>query len=313
MGEVMADGSGRERDAGGPLADEVCDVGETVVAGELEVERELGRGRAAGCEGLGAGGPDGGDPGEAGAGVPLMGEVDPEEGAGDGFDLGLALAGEEGGVADKERGVGLAEHRHGVGGVREEDRVVGVELAEEDLQVGDGAAGGGVRCDGADGREGVGVFDEEEDGADVIEGGDGAARDDGEIGGEGGDGNEAEVGDAGEELVGAEGGLGVVDGVAGGEGGGKGWVLEVPHERGGVEEVDGGDAEGDGVGSGQTIGSSLVDARLVWCGAGPSLRSGSMKARAVRGEARWSIRERKSRGEKQVPRLRSEGKKEGEC
>ena len=34
--------------------------------------------------------------------------------------------------------------------------------------------------------------------------------------------------------------------VAGGELGVVGWVVEVPHEGGGVEEVDGGNAEGDG-------------------------------------------------------------------
>ena len=34
-----------------------------------------------------------------------------------------------------------------------------------------------------------------------------------------------------------------MEGVALGEGGGEGWVLEVPHEGSGVEEVDGGDAE----------------------------------------------------------------------
>ena len=49
-----------------------------------------------------------------------------------------------------------------------------------------------------------GRFDDELDGADFVERSDGAAGDDGEIGGEGGDGDEAEVGAGGEELVGAE-------------------------------------------------------------------------------------------------------------
>ena len=88
-----------------------------------------------------------------------------------------------------------------------------------------------------------GVLDDELDGADFVEGGYGAAGDDGEVGGEGGDGDEAEVGAAGEEFVGAERGLGVVEGVALGECGGEGRVLEVPHERRGVEEVDGGYAD----------------------------------------------------------------------
>ena len=78
----------------------------------------------------------------------------------------------------------------------------------------------------------------------MVERGDGAAGDDGEVGGEGGDGDEAEIGAAGEEFFGAQGGLGVVEVVALGECGGEGWVFEVPHERSGVEEVDGGDADG---------------------------------------------------------------------
>ena len=77
-----------------------------------------------------------------------------------------------------------------------------------------------------------------------VERGDGAAGDDGELGGERCDGDEAEVGAAGEEFVGAERGLGVVEGVALGELGGEGRVFEVPHEGSGVEEVDGGDADG---------------------------------------------------------------------
>lgn len=87
------------------------------------------------------------------------------------------------------------------------------------------------------------MLDEEEDGANLVERGDGTAGDDGEIGGEGGDGDEAEVGLAREELPGAEGGLRGVQGVTGGEGRVLRWVFEVPHERGWVEEVDGGNAE----------------------------------------------------------------------
>ena len=87
------------------------------------------------------------------------------------------------------------------------------------------------------------MFDDELDGADFVERGDGAAGDDGEVRGEGGDGDEAEVGAGGEEFGGAEGGLGVVEGVALGEFCGEGRVLEVPHERRGVEEVNGGYAD----------------------------------------------------------------------
>ena len=166
VGEVVADGFGRDGDAGGPLADEIGDVGEAVIAGEIEVVDELGGG--GGGEGLGARGPDGGDPGEAGAGVPLVGEVDGDAGADGGFDVGVVLAGEEGGVADEEGGVGAVEHGDGVGGVGRKTAMVAVEAAEEELCVGGGGAGGGVGGDGAEVGEGVGMFDEEEDGADVV-------------------------------------------------------------------------------------------------------------------------------------------------
>ena len=42
-----------------------------------------------------------------------------------------------------------------------------------------------------------------------------------------------------------------MDPVAGGEGGGERWVVEVPHEGRGVEEVDGGDAQAGWGGVGQ--------------------------------------------------------------
>ena len=86
-------------------------------------------------------------------------------------------------------------------------------------------------------------FNDELDGADAIEGCDGAAGDDGELGGERGDGDEAEVSAAVEEFISAEGGGGGVEFVAPGERGGAGRVVEVPHERRGVEEANGGDAE----------------------------------------------------------------------
>ncbi len=144
----------------------------------------------------------------------------------------------------------MSEHGEGVGGLFDVGGVRGVEVLEEDAGVGDGAARGGVACDGADvvegcvGGEVVGIFDEEEDAADLVERGDGAAGDDGEIGSEGGDGDEAEVGGAGVEFRGAGGGEGVVDVVAGAERGGGGLVLEVVEQGRGVEERDGRDAEG---------------------------------------------------------------------
>ena len=51
-------------------------------------------------------------------------------------------------VADEECGVGVREHGDGIGWVLEEGGVGAEELAEEDLGVGEGAAGGGVGGDG---------------------------------------------------------------------------------------------------------------------------------------------------------------------
>lgn len=87
-GEVVVDGGGGDGDAGGPLADEIVDMGEAVVAGGLEVGGDLGGGDSGGGEGLGADGPDRGDPGQTGAEVPLLGEIEPLAGAGGCFDDG---------------------------------------------------------------------------------------------------------------------------------------------------------------------------------------------------------------------------------
>jgi len=242
LGEVVADGGGWERDARGPLADEVFGVGEAVLAGGVEVGDELGA-RLGGGDSFRTHGPDGGDPGQSGALIPLGGDVVPGAWAGFRFDVGAAFEGEQGGVADEQRGVGLGEHGDGIGGGRLEVRRGAEEVAEEHLCVGDRAARGGVGGDGADVFEAQRSFDDELDGADLAQGRDGAAGDDAQLGGEGGDGDEAEVGTAGEELGGALRGRGEVEAVALGQLGVEGRVVEVPHERGGVEEVDGGYAE----------------------------------------------------------------------
>ena len=102
----MADGGGRDGDAGSPLFDEFFDVEETVIAGGFEVFGELGGGEAGWAESFGADGPDGGDPGEVGAGAPLVGEVEPLTGTYGVFDLLAGLKGEERRVADEDGGVG---------------------------------------------------------------------------------------------------------------------------------------------------------------------------------------------------------------
>lgn len=89
----------------------------------------------------------------------------------------------------------------------------------------------------------VAELDDELDRADAVERGDGAAGDDGEFWRERGDWDQAEVGAAGEQLVSAERGCGGVDLVALDERGGVRWVVEIPHERRGIEKANGGDAE----------------------------------------------------------------------
>lgn len=152
----------------------------------------------------------------------------------------MVLASEQSGVADEERGVGGRKHGRGVCGLVEEEGLVVVEVFEEDAGVGGGAAAGGVGGYGADLLEGgVGgemprIFDEEENAADFIARGNGAAGDDGELGGEGGDGDEAEVGGAGVELGGAVGRRGVVQVVVLAQTRGGGFVFEVVEQWSGV-------------------------------------------------------------------------------
>ena len=191
-------------------------------------------------------GPDGCDPGEARAGVPLVGEIDPETRADHLLDLVAGFECQQSRIADEQGGIGLLEHGDGVRGILDEGGVCAEKLAEEDLGICEGAARGGVGCDGANVFEGVGLFDDELDGADAVERGDGAAGDDREIGCKRSDRDEAQVGAAAEKLVGAEGGFGVMKAVVLGEICREGRMLEVPHERGWIEKVDGGYTDGMG-------------------------------------------------------------------
>jgi len=135
-------------------------------------------------ESFGADCPDGGDPGETGASAPLVGEVEPFAVADGFFDRLAGFEGEEGWVSDEDGCIGTLQHCDGVGCRGEEGGLVVGEFAEEDFGVGEGTARSGVGCDGADGAEGVRMLDDELDGADFVEGGDGAAGDDGEVFGE---------------------------------------------------------------------------------------------------------------------------------
>ena len=101
VGQVMADGGGRQGDARSPLFDEGVDVGEAVVAAILEIVDEFCGGDRG--EGFGADGPYGGDPWKSGAGVPFVGEVEPEAWADGwvGFDPGAGFESQQRRVADE--------------------------------------------------------------------------------------------------------------------------------------------------------------------------------------------------------------------
>ena len=79
VGEVGADGVGRELEFWGPLRDEVFGVSEAGVAAGGEVGNKLLRSEAGGREGFGPDRPHGGHPGEASEFAPQVGEVQPKE------------------------------------------------------------------------------------------------------------------------------------------------------------------------------------------------------------------------------------------
>ena len=241
IGEIVTDGGRWKSDARGPLGDQIFDIQEAVIARGFEIFDELSGGEV--IEGFRTDGPDGCDPGETGTGAPFLSEVEPLTGADVFFDGFPGFEGKKSRIADEDGRVGLLQHRDGVGGGGEERGMSVKKFAEENFGVGERAARGGVGGDGFYCGERAGGFDDELDGSDFIERRDRAARDDGEIRGERGDRNEAEISTGAEEFVGTERGLRVVEGVAFGEFGGEWRMLEVPHERSGVKEVNGCDTE----------------------------------------------------------------------
>ena len=142
------DGFAGDGDAGGPLVGERVDVAEAGVAGVLEVGRDLRCWNTGGGDGVGVGGPDGGDPDGVGELAPLVGEVEVEK-----LFAGAALAGfavfkgEERGIADEEGRVGYAEHGFEVGRVLDEGGLNLPEAGEEDAGIGGGGAGGRIEGD----------------------------------------------------------------------------------------------------------------------------------------------------------------------
>ena len=116
----------------------------------------------------------------------------------------------------------------------------------------------------------VGIFDQKEDAADFMEGRYGAAWHNRQVWSEGGDGNEAEVGGAALEFGSAVCRRGGVKGVASGQFGGVGRVLEVVQEGSGVEKADCGyakhNSEGTGFMESRSFHFGRDDKSVVGCG-----------------------------------------------
>ncbi len=159
--------------------------------------------------------------------------------------VGALFEGEERGVADEDGGVGVLQHVVEVGGQGQERRVRIAPVVKEDAGVGNGGAAGGVGCHGAQLGERLGGAADEKQGANAALGSDGASGEDFEAGsgGESGDGDETDVGRAVGQAGSAIGGGHAIDSITEGERVAEGWMLEVPHEGRGIEEIDGGDAQ----------------------------------------------------------------------
>ena len=231
-GEVGADGVFRERESAGPLDDKWVDVFDAVDAGLDEVlDNALLQRLAAGRS------PDGGDEGEAGEGMPIVGEVVIDEFFSGSLEaIGAFFEGEESGIADEDGGVCLVEHGVEVGGHGDERNVGVSPLVEEDAGIGQGGAAGdvgGYRMDG--GEELAGAADEKQR-THAAFGGDGAAGEDVQAGcgGEGGDGDKADVGSSGGQPVSTLGGSHAIDAIAESELAVEGRMFKIPHEGSGI-------------------------------------------------------------------------------
>ena len=118
-------------------------------------------------------------------------------------------------------------------------------MAKENAGVSQGSAAGHVGGHCAQGMKPLRGAANQQQGANAALGGDGAAGQDAQAWycGQCGDGDEADVGFARGQLGGAFGGRHAVNLIAECEWGLKGRVLEVPHQRRGVQKADGGNAQ----------------------------------------------------------------------
>jgi hypothetical protein len=192
--------------------------------------------------------PDGGDEGQAGEGVPLLGQVVVDQlFAGALEAVGALFEGQQGGVADEDGGVGAFEHGVEIGGRAGKGRR-DCPSGERGCGRGPGWCGWRCRRPRSAGMEPLAGAANQQQGAHAALGGDGAAGQNAQAGGGGqsGDGDEADVGRARSQARGALGGRHAIDLIAEGELGIERRVLEVPHQGRGVEKADGGDAQTGG-------------------------------------------------------------------
>ena len=94
--------------------------------------------------------PDGGDEGQAGECVPLLGEIVIDQFfAGSLETIGALFQSQQSWIADDDRGVGSIEHGVEIGGHREERHVRVAPFVKEDAGVSQGGAAGGIRGNAA--------------------------------------------------------------------------------------------------------------------------------------------------------------------
>ena len=117
-------------------------------------------------------------------------------------------------------------------------------VADHDLQIGERRPRGGVCGDGTDGVPPGGFAKDQQEGANGALRRNGTARHDAESGvfGEGGGGDQSQVGRAGRQALGTLRGHHAFDLVAIPKHRGLWRMVEVPHQRRGVQKADGSDA-----------------------------------------------------------------------
>ena len=240
-GEIVGNDLLGDGKAVGPLDDEAVQIFVAVNAGLIQIVDHLFVDRAFGrCA------PDGGDERQAGDRLPFLGEIVVDKRFAGALEaVGALFQGQQGRVANHDGCVCAVEHTVQVGGHGNEGNLRIAPLMEEDSGVGYGGAAGNVGGDGAERGQRLRSAPDEQQRAHTALRGDGAARKNAKrgIGGQGGNGNEADIGGAVCEALRALRRSHPVNAVAASEIPIQGRVLEIPHERCGIEKADGRDAQ----------------------------------------------------------------------